>query len=75
MADPSTNTPKPVVKSKTVWINLIIAILAFIVMGAGAPEMKAWLSANAEWAIGIISILNLVLRLLTTSPLGATEDQ
>lgn len=48
---------KSVVKSKTVWINLILAIVAFF------PSVSA--SINEEVLIQVFAVLNIILRLVS----------
>jgi hypothetical protein len=50
---------KRLYKSKTVWVNLVMAVAAFI------PGVGEWVSQNAEAAGAIVAGINVVLRLVT----------
>jgi hypothetical protein len=50
---------KSVFKSKTVWMNLIIAIAAFF------PPVYGWIVGNPEMVAMIVSALNVGLRLIS----------
>jgi len=45
--------------SKTLWVNLVVAIAAFI------PPVSAFLSANPTIFVVVFSIVNVLLRLVT----------
>ena len=53
----------PVVKpwwvSKTVWMNLIVAIAAFV------PPVQDWIGKNPEQFAWVFTAINVVLRLIS----------
>ena len=55
---------KPFWVSKTLWINLL-AIIAIIAQGVTGNEV-----INAEAQVGILALINLVLRLVTKEPIN-----
>ncbi len=50
---------KKLYQSKTLWVNLVMAVAAFI------PGVGEWVSQNAEAAGAIVAGINAVLRLIT----------
>lgn len=56
MAEKILETKKPW-QSKTVWMNLIVAVAAFF------PTAQEWIASNPEAFAGIITVLNMGLRL------------
>jgi len=50
---------KPIWQSKTVWVNLILALSAFI------PGVGHFVRANPESVMAIFSVINVILRLVT----------
>lgn len=50
---------KPAWQSKTLWVNLIMAIGAFI------PVVGVWIQAHPDLFAGMFSVINVILRLLT----------
>ena len=53
--------------SKTLWINSITAVIAFIPTLYGVIPQQ-----YREYALGAVAILNIILRLLTKQPIGKT---
>lgn len=64
---PEDNTPKPVTRSKTVWINVASAVAAVVIALANTdliqenPQM-------AGLAAAAVSVANIVLRVITSKP-------
>ena len=58
----SLTAPKSVLKSKTVWANLLGLVLALV------QELGTGWAVEPEWYVGIMTVLNLVLRLVTSQP-------
>jgi hypothetical protein len=56
---PAEPAPKPLLKSKTVVVNLVLAALALL------PQAQDLLRDNASDAIALVTALNVVLRLVT----------
>jgi len=60
-------TPKPLIKSKTFWINLV-TIIAGLVTTVGGSDM---IQSNPEYAgvgAALIGFVNIALRLVTKEP-------
>ena len=55
-------TTKPFYLSKTIWVNVI----AFIVLIA---QSRFGFIINAEEQIGLLAVINLILRIITDQPL------
>ena len=58
---------KPWWLSKTIWANVISAAVAVL----GALAGHEWIATHPEWVAGLVlasSVLNVVLRFLTTEP-------
>lgn len=55
------NNPKLIYQSKTLWVNLALAIAAFF------PNIQAYISAHPDIFATGFAILNIVLRLVTKS--------
>lgn len=55
--------------SKTVWMNLIMAVLAFI------PEVHAVISTNPETTLAAVNLLNIVLRLITKDQISLVDEK
>lgn len=53
--------------SKTVWWSVIIAVSAFI------PSVHDWVVAHAEIYAGLIVVVNIVLRAVTSGKLEIGE--
>uniref|UniRef100_A0A6H2A3B3 Holin n=1 Tax=viral metagenome TaxID=1070528 RepID=A0A6H2A3B3_9ZZZZ len=53
-------------KSKTVWLNIIGAIIAIV----QAAQGQAWMSP--EWQVFILAVLNALVRLLTNTAIVGT---
>lgn len=61
--------PKPWVESRTLWVNLL-SLVAAVLMAVVHHE---WVAAHPQIAAGLASaqaIVNLVLRVVTSQPLG-----
>lgn len=52
---------KKALLSKTVWVNLIIAVGAFI------PGVDTFIAANPEIITAVFGVINLILRFVTKS--------
>lgn len=52
--------PKKPWQSKTLWINLIVAILAM-----AWPQGAAYIGANPEIVMSVMAGLNIILRLIS----------
>lgn len=50
---------KPIWQSKTVWMNLILALSAFI------PHMQEMISGNPEIVGAVWAVLNVILRIIS----------
>lgn len=63
--------PKSVLASKTLWINVLAAI------AAGVQQFLTGWAIDPEWQGAILAIVNIILRLVTSSPvaLKAPLDQ
>lgn len=58
------NGAKLMALSRTVWVNVLTFLIAFL----GLIEGQEWIKANPEWvaAIGMaVGVLNIILRRLT----------
>ncbi len=51
--------PKPIWLSKTVWVNLLFALLAFV------PSVKEYVVAHPELVTLVFTGVNIVLRFVT----------
>jgi len=54
---------KSVFLSKTLWVNLILAITAFI------PSVGSWIAAHPDVMVWGVTIVNMALRLITKDDL------
>ncbi len=62
------NDAKPITRSKTVWFNVLIAVLA--ALEAQAPVLKPVLGEEAyAWLLFSAAMGNVVLRAVTKTPL------
>ncbi len=59
---------KTLVKSKTFWVNLVIVVIAAIV-GVSNSSFVIDYPALVPWFAGVIGTLNIVLRLVTKTPI------
>ena len=50
---------KTPLKSKTLWLNLVIAIIAFF------PEISIMVKENPEYSMTFFALVNFALRLIT----------
>lgn len=57
-------------KSKTLWANLIVAILAAMSELAAAPSFEEY----AQILLVLTAILNIGLRIITTQPLTVGDE-
>ena len=55
---------KPIYKSKTLWINILLLIIAIGPELAGLPNLQL----SKEWIAILVLIANTVLRLITEGP-------
>jgi hypothetical protein len=55
---------KPFWKSKTIWVNAIV-------LAAMVIQMQTGFIVSPEEQIGILAVVNLVLRVVTKEPLGS----
>lgn len=53
------DSSKPFYTSKTFWVNLIVALAAIF------PPAQEYITAHPEVAVTVISVVNLVLRVVT----------
>lgn len=63
----SPMTPKPILKSKTFWINLV-TIIAGLITTVGGSDM---IQANPEYAgiaATILGVVNIFMRFMTKAP-------
>jgi len=58
------DSSKPLYLSRTLWINLIMAVAAFI------PGVGVWIAAHPDLFAGAFSVINIVLRLITKDKLS-----
>lgn len=61
---------KFLLKSKTVWVALLIAISTAL-----EDNVKHWVAAHPGWAGSLVSILMIFLRLLTTGAVSWKRSQ
>lgn len=54
--------------SKTIWLNLVGAVLALVY-----PPASAWLAAHAEITLGFFAGLNVLLRLISKDKISLSE--
>lgn len=59
--------PKPLIKSKTFWANLITAAVGILVAVAGSDIIQQN-PEYAGYAATAIAVMNVILRLMTKSP-------
>ena len=65
---------KPVIKSKTVWANIVTLLLALPMLLA-SPEIAALIPAGVmPFLLALNAGLNIVLRLYTDTALGSPSD-
>ena len=57
------NTKKPWYTSKTIWVNLL-SVIGLLV------QTQTGFVIDAEAQLGIIAVINLLLRIVTGQPLG-----
>lgn len=53
------NTTKPITRSKTAWVNAIIAVASLF------PAAAQWVSENPQATLLALGAINLALRLVT----------
>ncbi len=54
--------------SKTIWLNLVGAILALVY-----PPASAWLAAHADITLGFFAGINILLRLISKDKISLSE--
>ena len=59
---------KTLVQSKTFWVNLVIVVIAAIV-GVSNSSIVVDFPTLVPWFAGVIGTLNIVLRLVTKTPI------
>ncbi len=59
---------KTLVKSKTFWVNMVVVIIAAIV-GVSNSTIIVDFPALVPWFAGVIGTLNIILRLVTRTPI------
>ncbi len=59
---------KTLVQSKTFWVNLFIVLIAAIV-GVSNSSIVVDFPTLVPWFAGVIGTLNIVLRLVTKTPI------
>lgn len=63
---------KPIYTSKTVWMNVIVALSAFLAL----PELQNILGADAlKWVVLTQSGLNVAMRLISTGAVSFTGSK
>jgi hypothetical protein len=53
--------------SKTIWMNLMLAVAPFI------PGASEWMASNASVLISAFAVLNMVLRLVSKDKIGLSD--
>lgn len=62
---------KPFLTSRTVWVNVITAIVAFVAL----PEFQQVVGPDAiRYVVVIQAALNVVLRVITTQPVSLSRS-
>lgn len=74
-----TATPKPILRSRTLWLNVLTVLAAAALLVNEtldlAHKVGIYLPANAiKWALLGVGVVNIILRLRTTRPLGSSEN-
>jgi len=54
--------------SKTIWLNLVGAVLALVY-----PPASSWLASHAEITLGFFAGLNILLRLISKDKISLSE--
>jgi len=57
---PATTPSKSFLLSKTFWIQVIAALSTFF------PQVRSWIAANPESAVGALAALNVIVRFVTS---------
>lgn len=67
MRDAKGNLGKSWIRSKTLWVNIvaIVAVITAEYLGTEMPE---------DVTVGALAVINFVLRLITTEPVGFIDD-
>lgn len=73
-----TATPKPILRSRTLWLNVLTVLAAAGLLVNETLDLAGrvgiHLPANAiKWALLGVGIVNIILRLRTTRPLGGSQ--
>ena len=61
---------------RTVWINGIVggaSVLVSVVEAIDPEMLRPYLPDNKMWIIGVLAVTNIVLRKLTTGPMGTRQ--
>lgn len=56
-------------QSKTIWINLILALAAML-----APQVQSYIVAHPEMVAIVFSVVNMILRLVTQGKIQISDD-
>jgi len=69
--------PKPVVQSRTIWLNAITALAAGGILTSDSLDLAHGVGIHvpeqvAKWALFVIGLVNIILRLRTSRPLRCT---
>lgn len=64
--------PKPAIKSRTVWFNLIVSIAVALLSWAASYQWEQVVSPTA--AIMIVGFANIVLRFVSAGAIGRPEE-
>ncbi len=67
--------PKPLYQSKTIWINIAVAALAGIEAATGVLQPVFGDHGFYVAVATALPIVNMVMRALTTQPIGKPETQ
>jgi len=63
----NTVDPKPVLQSKTLWVNAVVILLAALT-GVMNCDVLTLYPSVIPWIAGIIGVVNIALRLVTSVP-------
>lgn len=56
-------------QSKTIWINLILALAAML-----APQVQVYIAAHPEMVAIVFSVVNMILRVVTQGKIQISDD-
>jgi N-acetylmuramoyl-L-alanine amidase len=71
-------TPKPLLRSRTLWLNGLMVLASGGMLASHALDLAHTIGIHlpeyiTKWALFIIGIVNIILRLRTTQPLSCSE--